>query len=324
MATQSSHAHSSRKVVYAALAGNLLIALTKFGAALYTGSSAMLSEAIHSLVDTGNQGLLLHGMKRAARPPDEGHPFGHGMELYFWAFVVAILIFAVGGGLSVYEGVLKVMQPHPLENVFVNYLVLGAAIVFEAGSWYVAFKEFRAGKGSSNYFMAVHGSKDPTVFTVLFEDSAALLGLAVALAGIFLGEVLGLPVMDGVASIVIGLILIATAILLAYETRSLLTGEAASPRVVDGIRKIVGEQPGITRTNELLTMHFGPQDVLVTLSLDFDDALSSARIEDAVSALEQRIKSAFPEVSRVFIEAQSWRAHRDSQSAARPFDGRPA
>lgn len=317
MASHSAQSTGSRRVVYAALAGNVLIALTKFAAALFTGSSAMLSEAIHSTVDSGNQVLLLYGLHRAGRPPDEGHPFGHGMELYFWAFVVALLIFGIGGGLSIYEGVMKVRAPHPVENITVNYIVLGAAMVFEGGSWYFAFKEFRATKGNAGYLAAVHRSKDPSVFTTLFEDSAALLGLAVAFIGIFLGERLGVPALDGVASIIIGLILVVTATVLAYETRSLLTGEAASPRVVAGIRRIIAEQADIiVGTRELLTMHFGPKDVLVNLGLDFADTVSAERIESTVSELERQIKAAFPEISRVFIEVQSLRAHRESQRPA--------
>jgi cation diffusion facilitator family transporter len=312
--------HGSKKVIYAALAGNCLIAITKFGAAFFTGSSAMMSEAIHSLVDTGNQGLLLHGLRRSRRPADMAHPFGYGTEVYFWAFVVAILVFALGAGVAIYEGLHKLVNPHPMTNVFVNYLVLGAAIVFEAGSWWVAFREFRQSKGAQGYLAAVHGSKDPTVFTVLFEDTAALLGLVVALIGIGLGEVLGMPAFDGAASIVIGLILAATAVLLAYETKGLLIGEAASPKVVAGIETLLEREAGIERVNELLTMHLGPRDVLVNLSLDFDDSLSAAEVEALVSGLEDRIKSGFPEVTRVSIEAQSWMAHmvRKEKAAGSP------
>ena len=235
-------AHGSKKVIYAALVGNGLIAVTKFAAATITGSSAMLSEAIHSVVDTGNQGLLLHGLRRAKRPADTAHPFGYGMELYFWTFVVAILIFAVGAGISIYEGVSKLLSPHPIKNPYVNYIVLGVAMVFEAGAWWIAFKEFRRGKGSLGYLAAVRESKDPTVFTVLFEDSAAMLGLIAAFIGIALADVWQMPALDGVASIVIGLILGATAVLLAYESKGLLIGEGTSPAVVAGIEKVVPEK----------------------------------------------------------------------------------
>jgi cation diffusion facilitator family transporter len=301
-------AHSSTKVVLAALAGNSLIAVTKFGAAAFTGSSAMLSEAIHSLVDTGNQGLLLYGIKRSGRPADGTHPFGYGMELYFWTFVVAILIFAVGAGASIYEGVNKLIEPHPVTDTFINYIVLGIAMVFEAGAWWIAFKEFRRTKGTLGYLEAVRHSKDPAIFTVLFEDSAAMLGLVVAFVGIALGEALDEPLLDGAASVVIGVILAGVAMVLAYESKGLLIGEGASAEVLDGIGRIVGEQPGIERLNELLTMHLGPEDVLLNLSLDFSDNLSSGDVEAAITAMEGRIKETYPQITRVFIEAQNWRA----------------
>ena len=298
--------HSSKKVIYAALAGNSLIAATKFAAAAATGSSAMFSEAIHSVVDTGNQGLLLLGLSRARRPADKAHPFGHGREVYFWAFVVALLVFAVGAGLSFYEGVQKLLHPAPVTDVYINYIVLGFAILFEAGSWWVAFSEFRASKGAQGYLEAVRRSKDPTIFTVLFEDSAAMLGLVVAFAAIALGEALDLAWMDAAGSIVIGVILTLTAAILAYECKGLLIGEAARPEVVAGIERIIAQRPGIDRANELLTLHFGPEDVLVAVSLDFSDTLSSSQVEAAISEIERRIKQAFPEITRVFIEAQSW------------------
>lgn len=308
---------TSKKVIYAALAGNGMIAVTKFGAAVFTGSSAMFSEAIHSVVDMGNQGLLLLGLRRAKRPPDSTHPFGYGMELYFWTFVVAILIFAVGAGISIYEGVHRINSPQPITNPYINYVVLVLAMVFEAFAWTVAFREFRRTKGRLGYLEAVRRSKDPTVFTVLFEDSAAMLGLIVALVGIFLAQVLDMPALDGVASVVIGIILAVTAILLAYETKSLLIGERARPEVIGGIREIVRRFPQIIAVNELLTMHMGPRDVLLNLSVDFDDRVKSAEVEEAISDMEQQIKAAFPDVKRVFIEAQSWQRHGESQKAAR-------
>ena len=308
---------TSKKVIYAALAGNGMIAVTKFGAAVFTGSSAMFSEAIHSVVDMGNQGLLLLGLRRAKRPPDSSHPFGYGMELYFWTFVVAILIFAVGAGISIYEGVHRISSPQPITNPYVNYVVLVLAMVFEAFAWAVAFREFRRTKGRLGYLEAVRRSKDPTVFTVLFEDSAAMLGLIVALVGIFLAQVLNMPALDGVASVVIGIILAVTAILLAYETKSLLIGERARPEVIGGIREIVRRFPQIIAVNELLTMHMGPRDVLLNLSVDFDDRVKSAEVEEAISDMEQQIKASFPDVKRVFIEAQSWQRHRQNQQASR-------
>jgi cation diffusion facilitator family transporter len=310
-------AHSSKKVIYAALIGNSAIAVTKFGAAAFTGSSAMFSEAVHSVVDTGNQILLLYGIRRSGREPDDQHPFGYGMELYFWAFVVAILIFAGGAGISFYEGLHKIQTPEPLTSAYVNYIVLGLAILFEAGAWWVAFRAFRATKGRRSYFAAVRQSKDPAVFTVLFEDTAAMLGLVVALVGIWLGELLGMPVLDGVASIGIGLILAATAIFLAYECKGLLIGESVSPEVRRGIEAIIKEQPGIERINEQRSMHLGPEDVLLNLSLDFASGLSADQLEAAIAAIERQIKSRYPQVKRVFIEAQSWTAHRADRTRAR-------
>jgi cation diffusion facilitator family transporter len=303
---------SSKKAIFAALAGNSLIAITKFAAAAVTGSSAMFSEAIHSVVDTGNQCLLLYGIKRSNRPADRSHPFGYGMELYFWTFVVAILIFGLGAGISIYEGIAKVQHPHPITDPTINYYVLGFAMIFEGAAWYIAFKEFSKSKGSLGLITAVRRSKDPTIFTVLFEDTAAIIGLAVAMAGIFLSDFLGLPILDGVASIIIGIILATTAALLAYECKGLLTGEAASDVVVSGIKWIIGENPFILHVNEVLTLHLGPRDILLTVSLDFKDNLSSRQVEEAITSFETRIKEKFPEITRVFIEAQSWRAHQAS------------
>ncbi|HTR17248.1 MAG TPA: cation diffusion facilitator family transporter [Acetobacteraceae bacterium] len=302
--------HGPRTVIYAALAGNMLIAASKFSAAWLTGSSAMLSEAIHSLVDTGNQGLLLHGMRQAARPATPEHPFGHGLQLYFWTFIVAILIFGLGAGVAMLEGIDKILHPHRLENPWVNYAVLGFGIVFEGASWLVAFRAFRAGTGRRRWLDAIRSSKDPTVFTVLFEDTAALLGLLVAAVGIAAEQMLGWPIMDGVASVIIGLLLAVTAGFLAFESQSLLTGEGVHPEVRADIRRLAEAEPGVVRVNELLTMHFGPQDVLVALSLDFEDTQPASSVENTVSRLERRIKTAHPDVTRVFIEAQSFEASR--------------
>ena len=307
---------SSKLVIYAALGGNLLIAVTKFAAAAVTGSSAMLSEGIHSTVDSGNQLLLLYGLKRAARPASPDHPFGHGLQLYFWAFVVAIMIFGVGAGVSIYEGVDKILRPHPVEHAVVNYIVLGLALVFEGVVWATALREFQKVKGTQGWLQSVRRSKDPALFTVLFEDTAAMLGLIVALVGIAFSQLLDLPLLDGVASVAIGLILGLTAAFLAYECQSLLTGEGVSPEVRASLQRIATAEPGILRPNEILTMHFGPQDVLVALSLDFADGLSAVDVERTVSSIERQIKAAHPEVTRVFVEAQSFEAHRRSAAAA--------
>ena len=312
----------SKRVIYAALAGNLLVAGTKFIATGFTGSAAMLSEAIHSTVDSGNQLLLLLGLSRAARPANARHPFGHGLQLYFWTFVVAVLIFGVGAGVSVLEGISKIRGPHPIDKPWINYTVLCLALLFEGAVWIVALRAFRETKGASGWLAAVRFSKDPTVFTVLFEDTAAMLGLLVALLGIALSQILGMPILDGVASLLIGLLLAGTAAFLAWECQSLLTGEGASPEVQASLYAIAAAEPAVARPNEILTMHFGPQEVLVALSLDFVDSGTAADVERAVTRIERRIKAAHPEVKRVFIKSQDRDAHRNSQAPleATPID----
>ncbi|MCA9472559.1 MAG: cation diffusion facilitator family transporter [Nitrospirales bacterium] len=309
-------ASGSKKVIYAALIGNALIAVTKFAASAFTGSSAMLAEGIHSLVDTGNQGLLLYGLHKAKKPPDEQFPFGHGKEVYFWSFVVAILIFALGAGISLYEGVLHILHPEPIENPMVNYVVLGLALIFEGGAWYFAFKEFSEVKGRWSYFQAVQRGKDPTMFLVLFEDSAAVLGLIVAFVGIWLGQVTGIPYLDGVATVIIGLILGATAVWLAYETKGLLIGESANREVVQDIRALAEQCAEIKHVNEVLTMHMGPDFILVNVSVDFRDGLTSEQVESTIASIDHQIKHVHPRVKRVFIEAEKRRRQVQEKRAA--------
>ncbi|UCF31079.1 MAG: cation transporter [bacterium] len=309
-------ASSSRKAIYAALIGNSLIAVTKFMAAAMTGSSAMLSEGIHSLVDTGNQVLLLHGLKKARKPPDERFPFGHGKEVYFWSFVVAILIFAVGSGVSLYEGVHHLTHPTPMENPGVNYIVLGLAVVFEGIAWLFAIREFNRARGGHGFLEAVKRGKNPSLFVVLFEDSAALLGLLVAFAGVFLYQMTGNPVFDGAASIVIGAILGGTAIWLAYETKGLLIGEGAHPEVVDSIRRLAGSFPEVEKVNEVLTLHMGPEFILVNISVDFVDTLPAGRVEKVLSDMDLLIKRTHGEVKRVFVEPEEWSSPPDGLPGA--------
>ncbi|MEL6287458.1 MAG: cation diffusion facilitator family transporter [Pseudomonadota bacterium] len=310
-------ASGSKKVIYAALIGNGLIAISKFAASAYTGSSAMLSEAIHSCVDTGNQVLLLFGLKRAARPADEEHPFGYGMELYFWAFVVAILIFAIGSGISIYEGVQKLLHPHPMTSPVVNYVVLIAAMAFEGVAWWIAWKEFDKTRGDRGVLEAVRFSKDPAIFTVLFEDSAAMAGLVVAFIGVFAAHMLEVPWADGFASIVIGVILAVTAWVLAQETKGLLIGEAADPATRRGVRQIIGTYPDVRHLNELKSMHLGPADVLMVVSIDFRDGVRSAAVEETVSAIEKDVKEQFTDVTRLFIEVQSEQDHDAALAVAK-------
>ena len=297
---------ASKKVIFAALAGNGAIAVTKFVAAAITGSAAMLAEGIHSVVDTGNQVLLLLGLKRAARPANEAFPFGHGKEIYFWSFVVAILIFAVGSGVSIYEGVRHLVHPKHATSPMINYLVLGLAMIFEGVAWYFAFKEFRKVKGETGFLRAVREGKDPSLFVVLFEDSAAMLGLVVAFLGVWLAQVTGEPRFDAAASLVIGLILGGTAIWLAVETKSLLIGESAAPEVARGIRLLVEEHELVEHVNEVLTLHMGPEFILVNMSIDYRDECSAEEVERDIARLDGEIKENWPLVKRVFIEAESW------------------
>ncbi|GGD39573.1 cation diffusion facilitator family transporter [Aureimonas glaciei] len=302
------------KTVIAALAANLGIAVTKFGAAFYTGSSSMLAEGIHSLVDTANQGFLLLGIKRASKPADAEHPFGYGVEIYFWSFIVAILIFALGAGFSIYEGVLRLMEPsHAVEAPIVALAVLAASLAMEGYSLSVAYGEFNALRdaASGNGLLAdVRAMKDPTIFVVLFEDSAACIGIVIAAAGIALAWITGIAEFDAIGSIAIGVVLAVTAVLLVVETKGLLIGEAASPAMVETIRERVSQRPEIASVNEIRTLHLGPRDVLLTMSCDFEDDIPSQDIEAAVSDIEQRVKHAYPIVRRLYIEVQSKDAHR--------------
>jgi len=303
----------SKTVIYAALAGNLLIAATKFAAAFFTGSSAMLSEGVHSLVDTGNGGLLLFGLHRAARPADQTHPYGHGRELHFWSFIVALLVFALGAGVSFYEGVIHILDPEPIRDVTVTYVVLGLSMLFEGGSWLVALKEFRTTKGKLGYFEAVRVSKDPSVFTILFEDTAALLGLFVALVGIVASQIFDIPELDGAASIGIALILGTTAALLARESKGLLIGEAAAPDTQQRLLDLARADPTVRAANGVVTVHLGPRQIVAGMSIEFEDDARAPDIEACVIRLEQSMRRETPEVVGLFVKPQTastWQERR--------------
>ncbi len=299
---------SQKKVIFAALVGNFLIALTKFIAFFVTKSSAMLSEGVHSIVDTGNEVLLLYGLRRAKMPADEAFPFGHGKEVYFWSFIVAILIFAVGAGVSIYKGVHHLLHPTPIQSPYLNYMVLALAMLFEGAAWYFALTEFTKAKGKWGYLRAVQRGKDPSIFVVLFEDSAAMLGIAVAFVGILMSHITSNTYYDGIASIIIGLILAGTAAWLAYETKGLLIGESANKEVVQGIRKIAGSYTNIQHVNEVLTLHMGPDFILLNLSVDFDNTASAGDVERSIARLDSEIKQAFPKIKRIFVEAEDRRS----------------
>jgi cation diffusion facilitator family transporter len=290
-------------VIYGALAANLGIAVAKFIAAGISGSSSMLTEGVHSLVDSGNQLLLLYGQHRAKRPADRKHPFGYGREIYFWSFVVAILIFAGGSGVSIYEGVIHIRHPEPLRDPLINYIVLGAAFAFEGGSWLIAVKEFNAVR-RGNWWHAVKASKDPAGFTVLFEDSAALIGLAFAAAGVWASQEMNDPRIDGVASIGIGLILAAVAVLLAREAKGLLIGESADPVLIKQIYGLLHKRPEITSVNHVRTIHSAPESVFVAVSADFDDALTLGEGEQLIEEIERELKATIPELSSIYIRPE--------------------
>lgn len=305
---------TSTSVVLVALGCNLAIATSKFAAFMWTGSSAMLSEAIHSLVDTSNQALLLYGIKRAARPADARHPFGYAKELYFWSFVVAILLFSLGAGVALYEGAEKLHNPHPIHDAYINYIVLVVAIGLEGISTWKAISEFNARRGDKDAIAALRSSKDPALFAIVLEDIAALAGLVCALAGVYVADQFSIAEADGIASIAIGLILGLVAAFMSIEIRSLIVGEAASPSVRSGLRQMiraeVGEGKPIRTVNEIRTMHLGPDDVLVAASVDFQDGETAKSVEAATARLEAAIRGRYPEVKRLFIEVQSEAEHR--------------
>ena len=291
-------------VLYGALAANLGIGIAKFVAAGITGSSSMLTEGVHSCVDSGNQILLLYGQHRAKRPPDAAHPFGYGRELYFWAFVVAILIFAVGAGVSVYEGWRHIAEPEPLTDPLVNYIVLAIAFALEGSSWFIAMREFRATKGGGGWWQAIRHSKDPSGFIVLFEDSAALAGLVIAAVGVWASHAFADPRIDGVASIVIGLILAAVATLLAREAKGLLIGERAEPEIIATVRDIVAAHPAVSFVNHVRTIHTAPEAIFAAISADFEDGLAMGDAETIIEELEDRLRAAVPTLSSIYIRPE--------------------
>ena len=302
---------STRRAVYAALSGNVLVAITKVGAAVWTGSSAMLSEAVHSFVDTGNELLLLYGMRQSRQRADVAHPLGYGRELYFWSFIVALLVFALGSGVSVYQGIRHVVHPEPISDPLVSYIVLVLAFLFEGASWLVSFRQFGRARGELGFYEAFRRSKDPPSFIVLFEDSAALAGILVAAAGTFLAARLHAPVFDGIASIVIGLLLGGTAALLARESKSLLIGERADPSLASSILRVAADRAGVYQANGLITVQLAPDQVLAALSLDFEDGLRAREIEQVVAGIEENVRAHHPEVVALFVKPQSERLYRE-------------
>lgn len=301
-------AKSSKPIaVYGAIAANFIIACAKFFASIMTGSSAMLSEGIHSLVDTGNGALLLVGIKRGKKKSDDTHPFGHGKELYFWSLIVAILLFGLGGGMSFYEGIKHIQHPAELGDPTWNYIVLAIAFIAEGSAWFVAMKEFKKEKGSKKFWPAFKASKNPSVFTIIAEDTAAMSGVIVAFLGVFLGHQFNNPLFDGIASIIIGLILAGVAIFLITESKGLLIGESADKDTVQKIKEIATKNSSVSNVYEVLTMHFGPEQVLLNMNINFIDGTPASKIPEIIDDLEANIKKEIPEIKRIFIEADSLR-----------------
>ncbi|TKT94218.1 cation diffusion facilitator family transporter [Dyadobacter frigoris] len=298
-------AQESKLPIYGALGANIGIAIIKFIAASFTGSSAMLSEGIHSTVDSGNELLLLLGISRSKKPADQGHPFGHGKELYFWALIVGILIFALGGGMSLYEGITHIQHPEPLKDPKWNYIVLAVSMFFEGGSLIIAIKKFNELKGKGTFWSELRASKDPSLFAVIYEDTAALAGLITAFSGVFLGHYFSNPLFDGVASIVIGLILCVVAVVMVVESRKLLVGESAQSDIVRGIYELVNQDPDVSTVYYPLTMHLAPNEILLALDVQFRKDISLKEVVDAISRTETNIRASYPDVKRIYIEARN-------------------
>jgi cation diffusion facilitator family transporter len=300
-------AGSSKIAIYGAIAANSAIAVSKFVAAFFTGSSAMLSEGIHSLVDTGNGILLLFGIRLSQKPPDRKHPYGYGKEIFFWSFVVAILIFALGGGIAIYEGIQHLIHPRQLKSVHWNYVVLILAMMFEGAALKIALKQFKESRGTKPFFRALIESKDSTTIAVVVEDTAALLGLLIALLSVFLGQVTGWVYFDGLGSVLIGVLLVSVSYFFAVECKALLVGEGLDRENLDKIDGILVAEPRVIRHKRPLSLYFGPNEVLVNLDVHFEDDLTSDQIEETVDRIEASIKTAVPNVNRIYVEAETIR-----------------
>jgi cation diffusion facilitator family transporter len=301
----------NNRTLLIAFGANLGIAMAKFVAAAITGSSAMLTEGVHSVVDSTNQLLLIWGRRQARKPPDLVHPMGYGRELYFWSFVVAVLVFSLGAGVSIYEGMIHIAHPEPAVSPMVGYTVLTVAFLLEGGSTLAAFRDFKAAKGPLGWWEAILRSKDPPAFIVLLENGAAMAGLVVAAIGLFIAQMTGDPFFDGAASIVIGIILGLTALLLAVESKGLLIGEAADPELVEGLRALTLTHPEVTGIGEILTVHSAPDQITAMMSVDFKDSISAGQVETVVDRIECEAATRWPAVRRLYI-----RPRRDAQDRA--------
>ena len=292
---------ASTRTLVVALLANLGIAVSKFFAAWITGSSAMLTEGVHSIVDSTNQLLLMWGRRAAKRPPDKLHPFGYGRELYFWSFVVAVLVFSLGAGVSVYEGIIHIAHPEPAVSPVIAYAVLLVAFLLEGWSTLEAFQDFKKAKGRTGWFKAIRTSKDPPAFIVLLENGAAMAGIVAAAVGLLLSQLTHNPFYDGAASVVIGIILGFTALLLAYESKGLLIGESADPVLVEHLRDLACDQPGVVGVGDVLTLHSSPDQVTVMMNVDFRDSILAGEVERVVCKIEDEARERWPQVKRLFV-----------------------
>ena len=293
-----------KRVIYVAMAGNLGIAIMKFFAAVFTGSSAILAEGIHSVVDTANEMLLVLGMRRSQQPADARHPYGYGKELYFWSLMVAVVLFGIGGGITIYEGILHLLAPHALKDSLWAYVVLGISALLEGISWSVALREILASKGEHTLWQTMRRSYDPSVFTVLLEDTAALIGITIAFLGIYLAQRYNNPLFDGAASILIGVTLCVVALLLIRESKDLLVGESAKPEVNAELLVMVGREPGVATVKRLLTMVVGPEEILLNIEAQFAAGMSANDVAETVNRLEMAIRQRYPRIKKIFIEAE--------------------
>ncbi len=298
-------ATGSTRVIVTALIANVGIAVAKFVAAAITGSSAMLTEGVHSLVDSTNQVLLLYGGRRASKPADAIHPLGYGRELYFWSFVVAIMVFALGAGVSIYEGILHVLHPEHGGSPLVAYIVLGISFALEGWSTIEAIKAFGQSRGNKSWLQAIRDSKDAPTIVILLENGGALAGLAIAALGILISQLTHNPIWDGLASILIGIVLAGLAVLLLIEAKGLLIGESADPDLVEAIRATAVAHDGVERVLDVLTVHHSPDKVVSIISVDFDDGITAADVERIVRDIEAKVAEDHPIVTQIYVRPVS-------------------
>ncbi len=302
---KNSKTNSSEFSIYVSIFGNLIVATAKFFAAIYSGSSAMLSEGFHSIIDAANAILLYYGIKKAKAAPDSKHPLGYGREIYFWSFIVAVLFFAFGAGISLYEGISQILKPEPLENVTINYIVYAVSAIFDGSTWYVSYRQFHDENGDLGILDAVKKSKNPPSFMLFFEDCAGMIGLAIAVIGTFISSYFEFPLADGIASILVALVLGTMAGIVAFETKGLLIGEAAEPEVIRSISSIAESVSGVNKTNGVTTIHVSPDEIVVSLSIEFNDDLKTGDIEKIVVEVERKLKQEHQEIRTIFIKPQT-------------------